>query len=306
MGEASRPSHRVTLTTELSNQLNPDGRPNAGYEEPARPSTSVPSLNGFGDLEGWAGQEDSRRSSTADSVPPGGVNQQGSGVKHLGKMVALVLVLLGAIVFFAGRRGPETWPAFFKTITGSENVGTTLVDSHAGVVLMLETDGDSSRVLVSRSGDAGWILVSRDDTTATNPSLSLDGERVAYLTRRGGGQIAIVSLTDNWRESIGVNLIREAASNAGLGEAGLCPWTPVSWAPMSERIAFFGCGQDDAFSVAVVATFADPDVTLSIIGASRSDVSGARQIEWLDGTCLVVSTPSGDRDEPTVKTFDVP
>jgi hypothetical protein len=193
-----------------------------------------------------------------------------------------------------------------KQLFNAEVEGTTLVESRAGALLMLECDGDSSRVVVSRSDRAGWVLVSRDDTTAINPALAPDGERVAYLSKRGGGEIAVVAIDEGGRQTIGSYHLEKAGAAAGLGDVELCPWTPIAWSPTGEAIALFGCAEDDAFSVAVVADLSVSDPELSIIGASKAGVSDDRQVEWLDAEHLVVNTPSSSKNLPTVQTFEVP
>jgi len=172
---------------------------------------------------------------------------------------------------------------------------------------MLEQSGGLSRVIVEKSDQANWLLVSKDDTTATNPALSSDGEQVAYVTKRGGGQLVIVSLSTDARRMITADQIRKAGEDAGLDDMELCLWTPIAWAPPAgDRIVFFGCVENSSFSVAVVGDLSDPATDLKVIAASKAESSDVRQLKWLDHTRLVISTPATDAKQAVVTTFVVP
>ena len=182
----------------------------------------------------------------------------------------------------------------------------TLVDLQNGVILMLEQSGSFSRVVVEPSDQASWLLVSRDDTTATNPALSSDGKQVAYVTERDGGQLVIVSIITDTRRTIEADQVQDAGDSVGFDEMQVCPWTPIAWAPTGNRIAFFGCTKDTSLSVVLVGDLSDPAIPLTVIARSKAQASAVRQLKWLDHTHLVVSTPATDAQQAMVSTFVVP
>ncbi len=224
------------------------------------------------------------------------------------KPISLVLLVIAAVtalvVGLIGYVRPRSFSAVVMRALFPSAPLTTLVDSGNGLVLMLEQDGDLGRVMVQRSGRGGWLLVSQDDTTATNPMLSPTGRDVAYVSKRNGGQVIAVSLITDTRCYIGTNRIADIGKNAGLGSMKLCSWTPIAWSPKGDRIAFFACAEDDSFSVAMVADSFDPNVAITTIGQSKTEIAEARQIKWLDDTKLIISTPGKSRS--TVETLDVP
>ena len=222
--------------------------------------------------------------------------------------VLLVIVVVAAmavsLIGYVQRRGLF---ALLSRAVPMPLPSMTLVDSHDGVVLMLEQSGDLRRVIVETSDQANWLLVSRDDTTATNPALSSDGQQVAYVTKRGGGQLVVVSVITDTRHTVDAGQVQDVGDNAGFDEMKLCPWTPIAWAPPAgDRIAFFGCVEDSSVSVAVVGDLSDPAINLTILASSKAESSDARQLKWLDRTQLVVSMPATDAKKATVTTFVVP
>jgi hypothetical protein len=235
---------------------------------------------------------------------PGFVDDAATKPKPIGRVLLIIAVITAFVVGLIGyvRRGS------FATVVGRalfpSTPSTTLVDSYNRLVLMLEQDGDYGRVIVQKSDQGGWLLVSQDDTTATSPILSPTGQEVAYVSRRNGGQVVAVSLITGTRRLIGTKRIGDVGRHVGLGSMVLCSWTPIAWSPKGDRIAFFACAEDNSFSVATVADLLDPTITLSVIGQSKTKTSDARQIKWLDATQLVISTP--DKDQSTIDTFDVP
>jgi hypothetical protein len=171
---------------------------------------------------------------------------------------------------------------------------------------MVETNGDLDRVLVETSGQASWLLVSRDDTTATNPAFSPDVGYVAYISEQDGGQVAIVSLTDDTRFAITSTQVEIAALTADFSGVSLCPWTSVAWAPDGRRVAFFGCREILPLSLALIADVHDPrNIGLDTIPDSDVGIFSHRQIQWLDSTHVTISTPT-DEGTDRVQTFTVP
>ena len=238
---------------------------------------------------------------------PGIIEDTATKRRPYGRVLLVIAVVAAVVVSLVGYVQRQGLSALLSRAVPIPPPSTTLVDSHDGVVLMLEQSGGLSRVIVEKSGQANWLLVSKDDTTATNPALSSDGEQVAYVTKRGGGQLVVVSVITDTRRTIDADQIQDVGGNAGFDEVKLCPWTPIAWAPPGgDRIAFFGCVEDSSVSIAVVGDLSDPAYNLKIVASSKAEASDARQIKWLDHTRLVVSTPATDAKQAVVTTFVIP
>jgi hypothetical protein len=170
---------------------------------------------------------------------------------------------------------------------------TELVEARRDRILMLERIGRLSRVLVKVAKQPGWLLVSEDDTETSRPALDPEGGHVAYVSQRGGGQIAIVGLAGDWRTTIEADEIAKADGAADMeGRLELCPWTQVAWAPGGERVAFFARLPDKGGSVVLVGTALDDDHALFVVKDSRAVTEVERQVAWVDDSHLMVSTPA--------------
>jgi len=264
--------------------------------------TSAPIPSDLQDVD--VGQHDEELPPEDAEMPPGATEETRIAPRRYG-LALLILAILAAlatwVLGYMQRQGPFT--ILSLTLPPPSMI---LVDSRDGVVLMLERSGDLSRVIVETSNQGSWQLVSRDDTAATNPALSPDGERVTYVTERDDGQLVIVSIIADTRRTIDADQVQDAGDSIGFDEMQVCPWTPIAWAPTGNRIAFFGCTKEASLSVVLVGDLSDPAIPLTVIARSKAEVSAVRQLKWLDHTQLIVSTPATDAQRAAVSTFVVP
>jgi len=274
----------------------------------------LPPLKDFGDLDAWAKAGESELLvGKAVTVRPGDIGGEAERPKHYGKMAIGLFVLLCVVACVAGFIDRTELPTLImKRVSQSRGRQTQLVESRDGKVVMLETSGDTSQVVVEVSGQASWLLVSRDDTTAASPTLSPNSEWLAYVTRRDGGGVEIVSIiTDTTcitdaRRVIDADMIQDAGKIIGVDGMVLCPWTPIAWSATNDRIAFFACARDASVSMAVVGDLSDSTIPLTACGPSKAESSDTRRISWIDEMQIVVSMPETDRQQSTVAMFEVP
>lgn len=182
----------------------------------------------------------------------------------------------------------------------------TLADAQNGVVLIKESQGSSGRIMALKSGQASWLLVSGDDTSAISPALAPDGRWVSYVSSLDNGKIVVVSLTDDARLEINRKDIQDALPQQAQAALSMeiCSWSSTSWAPESSQVAFFACDQKQPYSTVVVASIPTRTLTFPSEGAAASAAS--RQALWLDDQSLVVTTPvSGTQPSMSVKTIPV-
>ncbi len=214
-------------------------------------------------------------------------------------LLALIIssFLLGILAWAIGyfQRGGSV-PVITKSI--SNPASPKAIDSQKGVVLLVEQEGDINRVLIQQPNQIGWTVVSRNDTTAINPALSPDGTLVVYNTKKDGGKIIAVSTQITTEMIISATMLIDLGKSSSVGEMKVCEWTPMVWNSTSNRIAFFGCGLHDNFSVAIIGTIVYTDFSIKVVPYSRLDASTTRTIEWTDDKHLYLSAPTGTIDVP--------
>jgi hypothetical protein len=271
-------------------------------------SDSLPPLEEFGDLSSWAQGEDEDSSAREEvEVTPGTTKDEVDRPKHYGKFLLILLVLFGFLAWVAGVVERKGLVNVLNSISPGRTIETTLVEARDGTVLMLETNGKLSQIVAQVPGQASWYLISKDDTTATNPALSPDANLVAYLSAREEVQIAIVSLSNEEQYHITSEQAEQIGMQALITEVNICPWTTVAWSPDSHRVAFFGCRKNPPLSLAFVADISGPEVVLSTIAESEFDTAAPRQLEWSGPTQVTIVTPSADVQQVgRVKTLSVP
>ncbi len=269
---------------------------------------SPPPLEEFGNLTAWAGSEGpSLASPEEEEIPPGATRNEVMRPKRYGRWGFIIFVLLGAVVTIVGIVERQGLATIIKRLPFRGVHHIELLDPHNGKLLMLETYGDSSRVIVQTPGQASWQLVSRDDTTATNPALSPDGRSVAYVSAQEDGQIVVVSLVDDAQHRITSKEILDIAKKASFSTAKVCPWTPVAWSPDGYRVAFFGCRKKPPLSMAFVANLSGSSVVLSIVPDSEVETDSPRQLQWSGAAEVTISVPSNDAQSgDRMKTLPVP
>jgi hypothetical protein len=286
--------------------LPPEGAGQADEQQPPAPhegaSVSIPPDLLDLDID-W---HDERLLPEDAEVLPGATRETRTAPRRYGLALLILAVLAAAATWTVGYMQRQGLLAVVPRPGSLPPTSITLVDLQNGVILMLEQSGSFSRVVVEPSDQASWLLVSRDDTTATNPALSSDGKQVAYVTERDGGQLVIVSIITDTRRTIDADQVQDAGDSIGFEKMQVCPWTPIAWAPTGNRIAFFGCTKDASLSVVLVGDLSDPAIPLTVIARSKAQASAVRQIKWLDHTHLVVSTSATDAQQAIVSTFVVP
>jgi hypothetical protein len=283
-------------------------RPETGVTESSNAPDSFPSREEFGDLSSWAQGEDEDLSAREEvEVAPGTTKDEVDRPKHYGKFLLIFLVLFGIIAWIAGVVQRQGLVTMFNRMLPGRTIETTLVEARDGTVLMLERNGKLSQIVAQVPGQASWYLISKDDTTATNPALSPDANLVAYLSARQEVQIAIVSLSDEKQYHITSEQAEQIGMQALITEVKICPWTTVAWSPDSHRVAFFGCRKNPPLSLALVADISGPEVVLSTISESEFDTANPRQLEWSGPTQVTIVTPSANVQQVgRVKTLSVP
>ncbi len=218
---------------------------------------------------------------------------------HIGRYVILIAVFLTVVALVAGyvnRNGIPQLSATSRPVPVS-----TVIASQPGAVLLLERSGDLSRVIVQPAAQTNWLVPSRDDFTASGPSISQDGSWVAYISQQQGGQVVISSLITNTRYIIQSRQIYSVADNPDTDELKVCTWSPTAWDPTSKRLTFFACGQRRPFSVALIGDLTDPKLTLRRVPTSTVETAEPRQIQWQTSTGLFVQMP--DSRTPLTSTF---
>jgi hypothetical protein len=176
-------------------------------------------------------------------------------------------------------------------------------------ILMIERSGNINRVIVEKLDYASWFLVSKDDTTVTNPALSPEGDLVAYLTQRNNGEIVIISPSTSIDYTVTFDQIKQLGQKEKLQDMKICPWTPIAWDSKNSRVSFFGCFDDQniTHSVVIVCKFKEPTPVLAIIPDSIHQTAIIREIKWMGINQLSVNTPMENYSKiPLVKRFDVP
>ncbi len=242
---------------------------------------------------------------------PGGIHQDAEADRRpkfyqtsVFLIVLVIASLIGVLWFGYGLQHgflpPLPWSIKLKSPI------TTLVDAQPGVVLMLEQAGSASRVIIEKSSQPGWLLVSQDDTTVSGPSLAPNGRAVAYVTQQPESSLVVVSLvhTDPPTTVKGVD-IQQAVSGFSI-----CPWTPTAWDQKSQQVAFFACASPPSSSLVLVVKLSGSNLKMSKVIAlsqSKRDTEAVRELRWLNEHQLTVSTPAGPgQSVASVDTIDVP
>jgi hypothetical protein len=210
-------------------------------------------------------------------------------------VIILFLLLTGGSIWLIGflqRKGLfSQWLNSAKPASLVVPVTYLIVEERNGVVLMLEQNGDSSRVIVKKSGQKAWLLISGDDTTAANPALSPDGVQVAYVSKRRGGQVVLASVMDNTPPVILENQVQMLSQSMNMNELRVCPWTPIAWSPKGDRIAFFVCSPDPPSSLIVISVVTIGNPTLNLVTGSEAKFANTRQFIWLDDMNIITTVP---------------
>jgi hypothetical protein len=244
------------------------------------------------------------RKGNADAPPPGVTEPPA----YWG-LALIIIIILGAVGFaLLGVKQRGELSTLFWRLTLRSTPKVILLESRQDKSLLLEIAGEHRRIIVQQSDRESWLLVSQDDFTAANPSLSPDGAWVAYLSTQNAPEIVIVPLENAER------ITYESADLATFGRrrdidvASICDWTSIAWAADGEHLAFFGCAEDPPVSQVFVAELSPEDSTLTpslITGTVASGVD-PRQILWLGANQISVTFPPTKTTKvETVETFSI-
>lgn len=219
----------------------------------------------------------------------------------------LILFFGLAILTVLCRYGYDNYSvAELRRVVRSGPPVTLPIDAQSGLVLLLEQNGVSGRVIVETDSQATWLLISKDDTTASGPSLAPDSSAVAYISQKDEGQVVIVSLVDTTRQTILASEIAKIAQSSNLDDPKLCEWSSTAWNTGSKQLAFFVCDEEKPLSIVVVVDLSTGEPELKPLTATEHNEIEKRDLKWLNETQLVVSTPAGGSQPATVQTFDAP
>jgi len=226
--------------------------------------------------------------------------------------VIAILLVCAVVVSLLGleNRTGEIIRLLFQQSTAQElspPVLTTIVDTRENLVLMSDKVDDVSRILVQRSGQEPWLLLSGNDTTATNPALSPDATRVVYLSQLDGGKIVITPIDGGAQQTLPAIDIRDIGLTQNASLLQFCPWTPIAWNPAGDRLAFFGCDPNRPFSTVIVSGILGSQEKPDTVPGGVAESTEVRQVIWLNDTQLIVTVPVTDtRLSPPVITLNVP
>jgi hypothetical protein len=198
--------------------------------------------------------------------------------------VLFTIILIGGLFWLFGQATRNGMPAWFAISIGHANPTMQILDARPNRVLMLETSGSYRRILVKDGSQSSWLLVSLDDYSATTGALSPDGTTVAYRSGLDNGQIVVVNLESNQRNSMGISMLQPVGPNLLL-----CDWTPISWSPDSARVAFYVCQTQlkQSMLMWMPATVNQPKVVTGTEVISLEP----RQVQWLNDSQVVVTVP---------------
>ena len=255
----------------------------------------LPPPGQFADLSHWGDrQPGDRDAGGTQSVPVGTTGDEASRPKRYGRLGLVALAVLALIASIVGLAERYDLTSITQSVPLGSQPSLTQVESRHGRTLFLETHGDTRRVLVQTHGQASWQLVSKDDVTAVNPSLSPSSERVAYLSEKNDGSIVIVSLLDSEEYHITSEDIEDFVRRMPSAGTKVCSWTPISWDPDGHRVAFFGCREEPPLSIVVIADVSSQSPALGIVTGSDMATLSHRQVHWSSTTELIISVIDGD------------
>jgi hypothetical protein len=180
------------------------------------------------------------------------------------------------------------------------------IEYKGGNLLLVDSSGNGNHISFKSAHSSNWLMIAREDSTATNPTLSPDGTLVAYASKLEGGKILVTSVPTGTVSSILPDMMKDVAKSSNLSELKVCSWTTISWSPKGNRLVFWACGSQETFSVSIVFELG-AKVPLKVVPQSRFDAFGFRQAIWLDDTQLLIVNPTITTNPvQNLQTLDVP
>lgn len=237
-------------------------------------------------------------------VPVGGVKPAPRKWSYYLLRVIGVLAMVALVVWMAGFFDRRGYLPLLRRVGPWSEPTFELVQARNGRVLLTESDKRHSRVILQVPDQPSWLLISRDDLHAVNPTLSPGGEAVAYVSTADKTTIVVVSLNDNSLLTIMDRHVRASSVSQALPEMSICEWTPLAWSPDDKALAFYGCRIGQPYSMAYVARWDNEKVEVKPLLDSGASLATARQVEWLGSDSVVLSVPGETGFQ--VKTLPVP
>lgn len=226
-------------------------------------------------------------------------------------IVVIIALAIGVgIRFFGASQGVGTpvvpTPNSTTPVATATSSAPLRIDYKGGSLLVVDSSGNANQITAKPVNRSTWLTIAPDDSTATSPTLSPDGTRVAYASKLDGGKIQITSLTTDTISTISSAMLKDLATNSNLKNLQVCPWTTIAWSPAGNRLAFWSCSTQETFSVCAVFDYgASP--SLKLVSSTRLDSLGFRQAVWLDENHLLISNPTNTTTPiPSLITLAVP
>jgi hypothetical protein len=230
--------------------------------------------------------------------------QRSKSKRHFILYIIIIFVFGGLSFFVLGvinRNKGNILNAFAE-----KSYSLTLIESKNNSVLAVENYGKIKRIIVIDSDSSNWNLISKSNINVGNPSLSVDGQYVAYIV---GQNIEVVKTNGKERIRIESNEIKEEGTKKNIGDLKICPWTSLEWSSDNDKIAFFCCSSNNGqnSSGVIVSTFKDSNYELEAIAETFSKTSSKtkRQLKWSRPNEIMVLTPSTNNIENMVEKFSI-
>lgn len=205
--------------------------------------------------------------------------------------VLVILVLSAVLIGIFWAQNPNLLVQIFdRTMTPPRS---ELVDAVDGRILVFRREGAVNVVEVEIDNRAASISISKGDMTAHHPSLSPDGNFVAFLSEQNDGQLVLVSLTGTERWELTNQQVVGTLGNE-FAKPVICPWTSVTWAPSANKMALFICSEQLEQSRLAVIDMLSPDIFPVLQAGSAYEGLDSRQAMWLNESEVLMTIPASE------------
>lgn len=211
-----------------------------------------------------------------------------------------VLSLLAALVLVALTAGITR-----AIVTQNQRLPKVGIKASEPDLLISSFSGDHFVLLVGEEGVFNQIKLTTATTNTVNvrdlaqgtfspKSAALDAQRtrVAYIGENNGHRYAVVVDLSTGASNI---LDNDKLKGGPLGKAvEPCTWSPISWSPIGDSFAFFGCDRSESYLIVVRAS---TQLSPFVIRDTASKQPIGRQVFWIDEQNLIFSSvdPSTNR-----------
>ena len=219
----------------------------------------------------------------------------------------LIIVIGGSLAYIFGEFNKIST---LLTSNKSNPVSNTIkiIDSNNGSIVLLQHNEAGYSIYVRKSGQAGWSNLTISDRTAKMPSLSLSGNRVAYISEIDQPHIVIAHSNSDQAMRITAeqisNDVREKV-NIDLGKLNVCIRTSPSISPNDSLLAFFLCRENHSEALLVVADIISYPPKIIWIYPSSYKNNISKNIAWLNDLELVLVLNNEKSRENVVEIIEV-